>query len=335
MTGGAAASARCRVGGVNRRPNHARLIPRTAEYGATTPHLGLDADELTRVRAGAYVRTEEWDELFAEGRLRTLAAAVDSRNRTTGAAYSHATAAAVHGWPAYRVRSDRVEMIVPGAHTRKNSKDVIRHHAPLPPGDVVLVDGLRVTSLDRTVYDAIRSETLEAAVACFDAALRSVAWNDDACRYDEDAAEEFRECVRRRIRQNPGARGIRQARLVIELTDGRAQLPGESISRLWMLQLGVPEPILQHRVDLPGGFAQLDFAWPRLRRWAEFDGKIKYFDPAYTGGRTADQVLFDQRVRQRDVTAATGWRVDRWGFDELSSIGVFAAHLRAIGLLPG
>ncbi len=57
--------------------------------------------------------------------------------------------------------------------------------------------------------------------------------------------------------------GIIQARFVTRFADGRAQLPGESVSRLWMAQLGIRKPELQYRVALGGGkYALLDFAWP-------------------------------------------------------------------------
>ena len=138
-----------------------------------------------------------------------------------------------------------------------------------------------------------------------------------------------------RVRRNAGARGIRQARFVAEFADGRAQLPGESISRLWMWQLGVPDPELQHRVDFPDGtFALLDFAWPALQKWAEFDGQVKYVDPVILAGREPDDVLAAQHRREQRVRRATGWAVCRWGFAEMSTLDEFARHLRSFGFYP-
>ncbi len=137
-------------------------------------YAGLDVASLTKVRRDAWVRSAEWEELFGEGRLRTRAQAVAARTENPLATNSHTTAAAIHGLPLYRTATDRVHLIVPGLHTRKNSSDVVRHHVPLAPEDVVVIDGLRVTSLERTVYDVIRAVSLEAAVVCFDAALRRI-----------------------------------------------------------------------------------------------------------------------------------------------------------------
>lgn len=321
-----------------KRPKQARVIasaPWRNDGDAFHPPTcaGIDASSLIKVRRGAFVRSAEWNELYCEGRLRTRAHAVSRRAECPTATCSHTTAAAMHQLAVYRGRSDRIDIIVPGRHSRQNSKDVVRHHHQLKDDDVVLIDGLRVTSLDRTVYDVIRTSTLEAAVVCFDAALRQVAWNDADNTYDAEAAERFRKKVTDRIRANAGARGIRQARFVAEFADGRAQLPGESISRLWMWQLGLPAPQLQYRVDFPDGtYALLDFAWPELGRWAEFDGEIKYTDPEILAGREPDEILAAQHQRERSVRRVTGWRVDRWGFDEMATLDEFAQHLRSIGL---
>lgn len=296
---------------------------------------GGDAEAaLTRISRGARVRTCEWDELFCEGRLRTRAKAVAARCHTPSSAFSHWTAAAMHGLAVYRVRSDRVDLIVPGEHTRRNSTDARRHQLPLPEEDVTVIDGMRVTSLDRTVYDVIRLSTLETAVACFDAALRTVAWDEAARSYDQAAAEQLRSLVATRIEDAAGARGIRQARFVTPFADGRAQLPGESIARLWMHLLGAPAPVLQFRVERGGGrFALLDFAWPTLGRWAEFDGEAKYRDPLLIGDRSREEVLREQHSREADVCRVTGWSVDRFGFERMPDIDAFATYLRSVGLL--
>lgn len=312
-----------------KRPEFAHIVVHDpADEGALTP------SPLTRISRGARVRVTEWDQMFAEGRLRTRARAVDARCSTPTSANSHWTAAALHGLPVHRMRSDRIDLIVPGAHTRRDSKDVTRHQGVLPDEDVMLIDGMRVTVLDRTVYDVIRTGPLEAAASCFDAALRKVAWDEQARTYDDDSAERFRRLVRARIAANAGARGIRQARFVTTFADGRAQLPGESIARLWMHLLGVPAPELQYRVERGGGrFALLDFAWPELRRWAEFDGRGKYDDPTVRGDRTRAEVLEEQAEREAHVRALTGWSSDRFGFDQMPGIDAFADHLRSIGLL--
>jgi hypothetical protein len=309
---------------------------RSARGNSFTRRVDQDGTRFRRLGRGAYVRGDEWDELFSEARLRTLLTAVHLRSGSRELSVdSHCTAAAWHGLPLYKVPSSPIDVIVSGRHPRRSGRDIRRHFCPLPEEDVVEIRGVRVTSLARTVYDVIRVVSLEAAVAVFDAALRAAAWSDETRSYDEAAAERLREAVAARIRMHPGARGIRQARFVTEFADGRAQLPGESIVRLWMHQLGLPAPVLQLRVDFPdGGYAQLDFCWPQLRRWMEFDGVFKYVDRELLAGRSPDEVLADQSRRERRVRAATGWECDRCGFAQAGTIADFADFLRGIGMYP-
>ncbi|GAA3906847.1 hypothetical protein [Microbacterium invictum] len=312
------------------RPSRARPVPETFRRTRSIPD-----ETIATVRPGVRVWAREWDELYSEGRIRTLVHAVFARMSNATAVASHATAAAMHRLPLYRVRSDRIDVICPGANTRHDAADVVRHHVPVADGDLEIIDGIRVTTLDRTVYDAIRAVSLEAAVVIFDAALRAVAWDDTKHALDVDAAEEFRARVTRRIDAHIGARGIRQARFVTEIADGRAQLPGESVARLWMLLLGAPTPELQYRVDNGSGrIALLDFALPHLGRWLEFDGNAKYEDPYLLGERKAEDVKADQDDRERWVRRVTGWRPDRFGFAEMPDIEAFAQYLRSISLLP-
>ena len=156
--------------------------------------------------------------------------------------------------------------------------------------------------------------SVEAAVAYFDAALRTVAWHGHG-QYDLTAAEAFRAGIHARL----------------------DAMPGESVSRLWMQRLGAPAPILQLEVALPGRRrAYPDFAWPVLRRFGEFDGEGKYLDPAMTRGLSVREVLRAQRTRESELCAATGWTPVRWGSERArvhQIPGPFAGmtHFRRVG----
>jgi hypothetical protein len=296
--------------------------------------VGPRIESLTRVHRGAYVLDDDWSALFGEGRLRTRAYAVQQLARRGTAVFGYATAAAIHGLPLYKAHGDFVDILVPDVRGRRNGPGVRRHHIPLVRGDVTEVGGLRVTSLERTVYDIIRLGSLETAVIAMDAALHRLAWNESDNTFATDIAEAFRALVQKRVLAHAGARGIRQARFVVEFADGRAWSPGESLSRLWCWQLGAPEPVLQYRVEFPDDtYALLDLCWPELRRWAEFDGDVKYTDSRMLGGRTPEEIIAAQVDRQVKVESSTGWRCDRWGFEQMTSFDTFARHLRTIGLI--
>ena len=270
----------------------------------------------TRLRRGIHVNAEEWAAQHVEGRQRLRAHAVAASARRAPV-YSHLTAAALWRVPVFGSRDTRAHVIDPGENPAKSRGDVVRHGIPLSDEDVVMLDGLLVTALDRTVYDVIRVLPAEGGLAAFDAALRRVAWDDESHTIDADASDGFRALVWRRIFANPGARGIRRARLLAELADGRAQLPGESVSRYRMWELGMPAAQLQREVLTDLGRTYLDFAWPRLRRFGEFDGAVKLVDPEFTRGRTPAQVVRDQAARRAAIENATGWIGMNWGMPQL------------------
>lgn len=231
------------------------------------------------------------------------------------------------------MRGDRIDVIVPSETTRHSAQDVRRHQHPLSGADIVAIDGVRVTSLERTIFDVIRAGSLETAVVGFDAALHHLAWSNDTNTYDKEIARQFTDAVRRRISAHSGARGIRQARFVADFADGRARLPGESLTRLRAWQVNLPTPLLQYRVDFDDqGYALLDVAFPGLQRWLEFDGAVKYTDSAMLAGRTADEVMSDQRRRQSRVEQVTTWHCDHVVWADVVTIDAFLAFQREISL---
>lgn len=296
--------------------------------------LGRDREAFLELAPGARVLTSEWDSLFVDARLRTRVAAVSRRVDRAGA-FCRAAALAQHGIPVFGAPDDRVDLVAHAGRTRHNARDVRRHHEPLPAGDVQEVGGVRVTTLERTLYDVMRTARLETAVVAGDAVLRHLAWDPATNQYDAVAADAFRDRIGARLAASPGARGVRQARFVAEFADGRAQLPGESLTRLRFWQFRLPDPELQRRVELGGGrYALLDLALPRRRRWVEFDGEAKYSDATMLAGRSADQVVAAQLRRQRAVERATGWRCDRIGWSHVLTVDAFERWHREIDLFP-
>lgn len=125
--------------------------------------------------------------------------------------------------------------------------------------------------------------------------------------------------VLRRCRTWPGyARAVR----ALAQVDSRAGSPLESISRLRMTSLGIPEPCLQPVIiDLRGRFlARADFWWPDLGVAGEADGRLKYENDA----------LWAEKQRQERLEEA-GITVVRWGWQEATRGGgqVMAGRLRS------
>ncbi|MED5801066.1 hypothetical protein VX037_08525 [Gordonia sp. Z-3] len=144
---------------------------------------------------------------------------------------SHQSAATVHDLPMLKPNLRRVHVTTGSKSGGHRSATRHAHVGELKPTEVVLVDGIRVTSLERTAVDIACTTSMgfAGALAVFDAALRLGA--------DHTAMSVM---LRRR---RPG---IAQARRALHHADGASENPGESWGRAQMIEAGLPIPRLQH-----------------------------------------------------------------------------------------
>lgn len=299
---------------------HDRAIARAVAHG-----------DLHRVRPGWYVWHSEWEHLWPEGRhlVHVLAVARDARGAP--AVNAGPSAAVIHGLPLYRLAPKRVELLIATPRHIHSSPDVLRREGVLPSSDVTRVDGIPVTTLERTVVDMARSVTLEAAVCVADAALRKVAVRRNV--QNEDLAAAWRDRMNGQLVQARGQRGIRQARWVVAFADGRAHLPGESTSRVQLHRIGFRDLDLQVPVPASGsGTYWLDFGLNDVDAFGEFDGVEKYTNAALRSNRTIEQVMLDEKRREDWIRGTTGRRVLRWGDADAATAAALATRLRAFGV---
>ncbi|MBN7792779.1 hypothetical protein [Microbacterium esteraromaticum] len=300
-------------------------------YSERQMRSDLDSARLLRLHRGSYVSAQVWDELWWEGRHLLRVLAVHAASPGPGPVFTHTSAAALWGLPLYRVGAAPVQVLVDGQRHSRVIADVIRRDMKVDPADIVEIDGIRVTSPTRTAMDIARTYPFPAAVACADAALRRAAVDGYIVDAEADAA--WREDAARLA--TPGLRGVRQARRALEFADGRADLPGESVSRAHLHTLGFRGFDLQ--VPVTGSEGQqywLDFAFPRARCFGEFDGAAKYTEPALRAAPSAQQAVLDEKSREDDVRGVTGWRFARWGHDHIRTADVLGARLAAFGVRP-
>jgi hypothetical protein len=236
--------------------------------------------------------------------------------------FSHASAGAlwdlprIGGWPKI------VHATGDAAGGGRSSMGVSRHNVGLPM-DETRIDGIRVTTLTRTVVDLARTESFECGVAAADAALAGRSTGD--CRIagglQELASELFL----------AEGRGVAAARSVIAFADGAAGSPGESLSRVSIARSGLTAPELQKHFSDEFGSMYVDFFWPKSGVIGEFDGVGKYLREEWMDGRTAAQVVVDEKWRE-DRLRRTGLRVVRWGWDVARRPVALAHVLRAAGV---
>lgn len=176
--------------------------------------------------------------------------------------------------------------LYPRAETRLGHRDGIRVHTGiLDPSDLMLAGGLTCTSGARTAWDIARWFRAVDAVPIIDTLLGLGAVT----------AVELDVYARDRL----GMRGSRRAATAITLTDGRAQSPRESELRVRLVGAGLPKPVAQLAIVLPGGrVVHPDLAWEEYRVAAEYDGLWH---------ATADQLHRDRRRLNQLVGA--GWIV--------------------------
>jgi predicted transcriptional regulator of viral defense system len=280
---------------------------------------GLQAAELRRmarsgsldhVRRGAYA--DVVGDPSAELRHRQLIAAT-TRLVTPEACLSHLSAAVLHGLPVPANRLDRVH-VTRSRWSGNGRRDrwVHVHGAPLDAESITTVEGLRVTSLDRTAVDTARLLPFGQALAVSDAALRAGA--------DHRNLVTVMDGLGRR-------RGMPVARAAVAYADGRSESAGESLSRAVFLTHHIPPPELQYEVRDRSGrlVARADFCWEAFRTIGEFDGRVKYgraFDP----GTSVETVVYAEKLRE-DALRDLGWQVVRWSWADLATPQVVVDRL--------
>ena len=192
-----------------------RLSRDLAEQGYTYAEMTRmvrDA-ELVRVRRGAYAdREPPLDPRLAHLQLLEATVAQSAKESVV----SHASAALVHDVPIGPEQLDRVHLTRDREGQGKIRRYVQVHGLALDEGDVVAVNGFRVTSLARTVLDLGCALPPLLAVPIGDAALR-------AGMSAVDLAAQLDRSTRRH--------GIARARRTAALLDERSESAARAVSR--------------------------------------------------------------------------------------------------------
>lgn len=297
---------------------HSRRIRDEVEKGYLRP-----------IRPGVYARGADVDGLRPEQKIvvRARALVLVSANRPI---FCGVTAAAIQGLPC--LRDDGLLHVLTADSRPSGARGVVRHRDLAHDPHYVELDGLRCTPLVRTVADVARMESRDVAVTVMDAALRERAFTPPGS-YDLNEADRFREEALNWTRF--ATRGRRAAERAITLGDGRAQLPGESVSRLRLLDLGFAPPSLQVPVAGPrGNTYRIDFGLDDVGAWGEFDGMRKYRELATDAGRSPQSVVEEEKRREDWIRGTTQRRFARWGWEHLTDVATLGRRLAAFGITP-
>ncbi len=200
------------------------------------------------------------------------------------------TAACVHGVDAFDYPELEVlppiDTCVPPENTRVRRHECVGRSRDLEPGDIMDLGGLLVTTPLRTALDLAAGLPRRSGLAVLDAFLSLRMFNEVALK------NEVRRFARRR--------GVVQLRQLVAIADGRAESPGESWTRLEIIDTGLPVPQPQFVVTLRGEpLFRLDLAYAKHRICIEYDG-VEFHDPL-------DQMEHDEA--RREWLRQHGWIV--------------------------
>jgi hypothetical protein len=275
-------------------------------------------DEHIRIAHGVSVDRRAFSQADGRTRHRARIDAVLARSRT-GLIVSHASAAVLHNLPWFGPWPDRPTLLAPDRDHAQRLRFCDKAPALGRELRTCTTDGVEVTDLVSTAVDvALRFDRGHALVMLDDVLARGVTREELLAELDARATK----------------RNAAKARRMIELADGASESVGESLGRLVMHDLRLPEPVLQHEFhDEAGWRARVDYWFPDHGVVVEFDGLVKYRDRALRNGRTAEEVVIDEKRREDRIRAVPEVRgLGRITWRDVLPGGMAPATLRRAGL---
>jgi len=271
---------------------------------------------LRRVRRGAYVDAKAWTEASSDERHMLVAHAVVKQGQTR-LVVSHASALPFFGAPTWGMCLDDVHVSRLDARCGRKERGVRQHRGVLLDSDVTRRIGLETTSGTKTALDVTRCAGMEASLVAVNHLLRFgfTTVDDMRERYVAMANDPF----------------TLKTDLVLRLVDPRPESVGEVRTMFLLYRGGVPSPVPQYEIYDDRGelIARLDFAWPELGVWLEFDGREKYVKHRRDGESVIDAVLREKQ-RESMITELTGWRCIRITWADLERPGATVARIVAM-----
>jgi hypothetical protein len=258
--------------------------------------LGLSPGEVRRlrrqgewiaVRRGVYTTREFWESLDEwRGRPRLIARAVVMTMRRAWV-LSHHSAADELDLATLNPPVPLTHITRPGWTNAWTENEVKHHLARFHPDQVVERNGVRVLDAARTAVDIAREHGVMHGIVACDSALRGGSSPADLAR------------AHAIMEHWPGVRAVHTS---VELADGRAENPHESLGRHLVIEAGIGKPECQFPVRTVDGIKWCDIRVGN--QIVETDGRLKLRARAEGGVADvpAEQVIWEEKKRQRAVS---------------------------------
>lgn len=245
-----------------------------------------------RVRRGTYSFPDVWNSLSDRQRHGARSHGVLAGARV-GVALSHVSAAHALDVDVWDLDEEMVHLTRADGRAGRHETGVTQHKGWLGAGDVTIANGRLITNGTRTALDITRIADVEHSLVIMNSMLH-------------EGHTTVAHLVARAATMTHWPNSL-ATDLVIRLADSRIESVGESrtLFHMWSqhLPLAVPQYEIWHQGRL---VARLDFAWPELGVWVEFDGKGKYLKSLRDGESVSDVVVREKR-REDEIRRITGW----------------------------
>lgn len=212
---------------------------------------------------------------------------------TSRSAASHETAAELWEMPQVWESPDMLHISRPTTFRSPRRRGVRGHQTSLLPDEVVHLDGLSLTSRERTWLDLASTLNVDQLVILADHLIRVPRpWYENRWEAYTTAPS-----LKARSSLHRGKPGIRKARAALELARVGADSPQETRLRLAICRSGLPEP----GVNVPlktasGALNSADLSYFRYKISIEYEGDHH---------RTPEQMASD--IRRDEAVTRAGW----------------------------
>lgn len=219
-------------------------------------------------------------------------------------------------------------VIRPEGAAHLNRPHVIVHRMKLYDDEITLLDGIPITTPERTWLDLAEMLTVDQLVVAGDSCVRMPRPELEGREAPLCSLQD----LQRMIDRHKGKRGIRKAKEAIALIRVGSDSPQESLLRLAIVRAGLPEPELNVPIidDAGTRHHEPDLSYRKYRIGAEYEGELhgeegqivrdiarseKYTDLGWTEVRISKRHMHDDAkaavAKVRAALLQAGWRPGR------------------------